>query len=47
MTKNWIIARPDSALEIASFLKNRIEIAPSFDQRLNITYLINDLLHHR
>jgi hypothetical protein len=44
--KNWIVQRPQAARDIASFLKARTERAKDFDTKLNLVYLIHDVLHH-
>eukprot|EP01117_Protostelium_nocturnum_P005194 TRINITY_DN188_c0_g1_i2.p1 TRINITY_DN188_c0_g1~~TRINITY_DN188_c0_g1_i2.p1 ORF type:complete len:729 (-),score=207.02 TRINITY_DN188_c0_g1_i2:703-2889(-) len=43
-TKTWIMARPQAAGEISRYLLNRLEIAKDFDTKLNILYLIHDVL---
>jgi hypothetical protein len=44
--KNWIVSRPLSARDTASFLKARAERAKDFETKLNLIYLIHDVLHH-
>jgi len=46
LAKNWIMARPNQSKEIAVSFRSRIEKANDFDQRLNMVYLIHDILHH-
>ena len=42
------MTRPDCAADITSVLKTRVESPLStFEQKLNILYLVNDVLHHR
>lgn len=44
--KNFIVSQTMNASAIAVMVKNRIERTPDFTQKLNVIYLINDVLHH-
>jgi hypothetical protein len=40
------MARPEQAKDIASYVRGRIEKLTDFDKKLNIIYLLHDVLHH-
>jgi hypothetical protein len=44
--KTWIMARPDRAKEIAAYVQSRVEKLTDFEKKLNIIYLLHDVLHH-
>eukprot|EP01130_Rhizamoeba_saxonica_P002573 TRINITY_DN12352_c0_g1_i1.p1 TRINITY_DN12352_c0_g1~~TRINITY_DN12352_c0_g1_i1.p1 ORF type:complete len:590 (+),score=152.23 TRINITY_DN12352_c0_g1_i1:53-1822(+) len=44
--KDWIMERPQQALAIAQLITRRISQAQIFQEKLNIVYLVNDVLHH-
>jgi len=44
--KDFIMNHPDSASSIANFMSTRVQHSPDFTARLNIIYLLNDVLHH-
>ncbi|KAH3766823.1 rna binding protein jsn1 [Pelomyxa schiedti] len=46
-TKHWIIDRPKNIVAIANILKSSIDSSTAvFDHRLNVIYVINDILQH-
>lgn len=45
--KDWIMSHPESASAIAAFVCARLEASPEFSPKLNMIYLVNDVLHHR
>jgi hypothetical protein len=44
--KNWMLQRTDMAKEIASRIKSRVEHSRSFEDKLNVIYVLHDVLHH-
>jgi hypothetical protein len=44
--KNWIMNRPTNAASIAETLRDHVGRTEHFENRLNVIYLINDVLHH-
>jgi hypothetical protein len=46
VTKTWIMQRGNIAKDIASYIRARVEKTNDFEQKLNVIYLIHDILHH-
>jgi len=47
VTKNWIMEQPVRlARDMASFIRARSEKLQDFEQKLNVVYLIHDVLYH-
>jgi hypothetical protein len=46
VTKNYIMSQENRLREISAYMRNRIESAADFHTKLNIIYVINDILHH-
>eukprot|EP01120_Amphizonella_sp_Union-15-10_P012438 TRINITY_DN5519_c0_g2_i1.p1 TRINITY_DN5519_c0_g2~~TRINITY_DN5519_c0_g2_i1.p1 ORF type:complete len:639 (+),score=147.82 TRINITY_DN5519_c0_g2_i1:61-1977(+) len=44
--KDFIMERSDKAKDIAAFLADRVKRSPDFDTKLNIIYVVNDVLYH-
>jgi len=45
-SKTWIIERRDRAKQIADFVHAKFRRITAFDKKLNVIYLLHDLLHH-
>eukprot|EP01116_Phalansterium_solitarium_P017161 TRINITY_DN4158_c0_g2_i2.p1 TRINITY_DN4158_c0_g2~~TRINITY_DN4158_c0_g2_i2.p1 ORF type:complete len:721 (-),score=209.38 TRINITY_DN4158_c0_g2_i2:1166-3328(-) len=45
-TKTFIMGKPQLARDSARYLLDRVNRAQDFDTRLNVLYLIHDILHH-
>eukprot|EP01118_Nematostelium_gracile_P008347 TRINITY_DN2766_c0_g1_i2.p1 TRINITY_DN2766_c0_g1~~TRINITY_DN2766_c0_g1_i2.p1 ORF type:complete len:542 (+),score=168.79 TRINITY_DN2766_c0_g1_i2:74-1627(+) len=45
-SKNWIMSRPFKGKDVANFIKNRMMQFRRFDHKLNVIYLLHDVLFH-
>lgn len=46
ITKTWMLQHPHLAVDIAAATRERVEKAKEYEQKLNLLYLIHDLLYH-
>jgi len=47
VTKNWIMQQPINYIkDVASYIRTRVERDQDFEKKLNIIYLIHDILYH-
>jgi len=46
VTKTWIMSKPNQIREIALYIRDRVENSTDIEHKVNIIYLIHDILYH-